>query len=137
MKLFSLRPTRQEFKDADIVSDLDKLISEPTAFRFQGRTHLIKPITTEDFFKLSNALARLDALKEAKNVQASDLIDAYTQLVTNACDTINRADVESMTQAQVGALFQLILDVITGRVHAEKKNITDRYPSSSPPLPSA
>lgn len=125
MGLFGTRKVAQSHSDARVFADLDALIAEPVAFRFNGETHLIKPVSTKEFFKLTNALARLDELRNAKTVKKDELVEAYSALISGACDTIGRKEVETMTQAQVGALFQLILDCITGKIYArdeEKKN---------------
>jgi hypothetical protein len=124
MGLFNTKPAR-EAATKNVVADLDKLIAEPVAFRFNGKAHLIKPITTAEFFKITSELAKMDALRKKDTIDNVELIDAYVGLLTAACDTLKREDIENMTQAQVGALFQLVLDCVTGRsfgASEEKKN---------------
>lgn len=125
MGLFGLKPARETAKAAVVIADLDKLIAEPIAFRFDGKTHLINPISTKEFFRVTANLAKMDELKAKSEVSAEELIDAYTNLISSVCETIGRKEIENMTQAQVGALFQLVLDCVTGKAQAgtEKKNL--------------
>lgn len=97
-----------------VLSDLDALISKPVAFVFQGRTHVIKTMSTAVFFKAVEAIAKLDRLKD-KDYSKDDLVNAYLEIFSTVCDTIGRKEIESMTQAQAMALFQLILDSVTGK----------------------
>lgn len=128
MSLFSLRSKVES--SAQVVSDLDALVAEPIAFRFKGRVHEIKPISTIELLKFTNAFATLQALSaKSGTVSVEELVSAYAEVISSVCPSITRADVEEMTQAQVGALFQLVMDSVTGKAHAspgsndgEKKN---------------
>lgn len=116
-------------KALDIVSDLDKMIAEPLAFKLHGRVHKIEPISVKEFYAYSNALARLNVLRDSKSIEKEDLVDAYFELYKSVISTIKLQDVEDMTQAQAAALFQLIIDVVTGRAYApdeEKKKPLDQ-----------
>lgn len=123
MSVFNLKSSGPKIDDAMIVSDLDALIAKPVAFVFQGRTHLIKTMSTEVFFKTVEGIARLDRLKD-KDYSKEDLVNGYLNIFSSVCDTIGRKEVEEMTQAQAMALFQLILDSVTGKaqVGEEKTN---------------
>lgn len=126
MSLFKLKPARESAKSSVLVADLDKLITERVAFKFGGQTHYINPITTAEFFKVTSEMAKLDSLKVQKEVSAKELIDSYTALIGSVCETITRDHISSMTQAQVGALFQLVLDCVTGKAYAEKKTLANQ-----------
>lgn len=104
-----------------LVADLDKLIAEPVPFRWNGSIHFIKPISTKEFLSISEGLATLDKLRRAEQVTAEELLDGYSKVFSAACETIGRKEIEQMTQAQIGALYQLILDTITGKSHGEEK----------------
>jgi len=113
---------------AQVVSDLDALVAEPIAFRFKGRVHEIKPISTLELLKFTNAFAALQTLQgKSDTVTVAELVDAYAGVIASVCPTITREHVEDMTQAQVSALFQLVMDSVTGKAHvmpggeAEKK----------------
>lgn len=120
MGLFQMRPSRAQaaIRDQDIVLDLDKLVSEPQAFRWRGRAHEIKPITTKTFFVLMNKIAGLDNLKGPDMTEAQ-FIDAYTEVFGSVCDTLHQKDVEDMTNPQRAALMTFILDCVKGRAQAD------------------
>lgn len=130
MKLKSLlRPVRQVFarkhQVTDVVRDLDAIISEPVFFKLHGKVREIRPISTAGYLKYVNSLAALYELKDKQTVSADELIDRYFELVSAVCDDFTREDIEEMGQQQIGALFQLILDTISGKsqVEAEKKTL--------------
>ena len=117
MSLFSLKAKAAQ-PTAVIVSDLDALIAEPIAFRLQGEVHEIKPVSTVELLKFTNAFARLQALNESSGtLSVADLVDAYTQVISSVCPTITRAHVEGMTQSQIAALFQLVIESVMGKAH--------------------
>jgi hypothetical protein len=109
---------------AKVVADLDVIDVKPVAFRFNGETHLLKPVTTKEFLKASESFAKMDAMSKSDNqVPIEEVIDVYADLISSLCDTVNRDDILNMSQAQVAALLQLIIDHVTGRVvKDEKKN---------------
>lgn len=117
MSLFSLKQKVQE-SNAAVVSDLDALVSEPVAFRFQGRIHEIKPISTLELLKFTNAFSGLQELSgKSDQITVSELVEAYTEVISSVCPTITKVHVENMTQSQVSALFQLVMDSVVGRAH--------------------
>jgi hypothetical protein len=113
VKVKAHRPVRE------VVSDLDALVSEPIAFRFNGEVHEIKPVSTLELLSFTNAFAELQELNgRADSITVGELVDAYTSVISSVCPSITREHVESMTQAQVAALFQLVMDSVVGRAHA-------------------
>lgn len=102
---------------ADIVCDLDALIAKPVGFTFQGKTHVIKPISTLVLFKAIDGIGGLQGLSSGKYSQ-DELVNAYVKIFSSVCDTIGRKEVEAMTESQKLALFQIILDCIKGKAHA-------------------
>lgn len=117
MALFNLTPKRGPQVDPDIICDLDALISKPTGFTFQGRTHVIKPITTIVLFQAINGVGALQGLGSGEYTQ-DQLVDAYAKIFSSVCDTIGKKEVREMTDSQKLALFQIILDCIKGKAHA-------------------
>ena len=104
----------------EVVSDLDALVSEPIAFRFNGEIHEIKPVTTIELFSFTTAFAEIQEISSrGEQVTVSELVDAYARVISSVCPTITRAHVEDMTQPQVGALFQLVMDSVVGKAHAQ------------------
>lgn len=117
---FGLKPGRSQIQDTDLISDLDALVEKPIAFRLFGKNHVIKPITTEDFFKVTNALNSLDEMKRTGTYTEGDLIDSYAELFCSVCDTITKEDIRTkMAQPQIVALLALIIDAITGKAHQD------------------
>jgi hypothetical protein len=107
----------QQMPSADIVCDLDALISKPVGFTFQGKTHVIKPISTLVLFKAIDGIGGLQGLSSGQYSQ-EELINAYVKIFSSVCDTIGKREVEAMTDSQKLALFQIILDCIKGKAHA-------------------
>lgn len=120
MGIFKLKPTRTQFdRNVDPIMDLDALIAEPVAFRWNGETHFVRPMDTRTFLKVTQEMARCQSLAGKTSADQKEVITAYARVFESVCDTISLRDVYSMTQAQVGALFQMIVDCVTGR--AQKK----------------
>jgi len=119
--LSSLFGKKKKAEAPAIVADLDQIVAKPVGFRLGGKTHTINPISTKEFWTLSNALVELWALRDAKEVTPDELIDKYHGLVATVCPSIKRSDIEGMTQAQVAALYQLIMDAATGRAQAAQE----------------
>lgn len=124
-----LWPARQKH-DADLVADLDALINDPVKFKLHGKTCEIKPLNTEEFFRFSNAYAKLMNAYD-NNTPAKDLVHAYTDLFSGICTNVTEKDVENMTTAQVGALFQLIIETVTGRVNVDQKKTMEKMRSAA------
>lgn len=104
----------------EVVSDLDALVAEPIAFRFNGEVHEIKPVSTLELLSFTNAFAELQELNGRSDaITVGELVDAYTSVISSVCPSITRDHVESMTQAQVAALFQLVMDSVVGKAHAQ------------------
>ncbi len=135
MGLFKIRDvTRGAEKDARVIADLDALIAEPVAFRFHGKTHLIKPISTAEFLKFLEASAKIGEVLSNKASLAEDVIGAYHRLICSVCDTFTRKDVEQLTEAQSWALFRVIVETVKGKTYADdskKKQITGSNQTSS------
>jgi flagellar motor switch protein FliM len=125
--LSRLKPARSKMEEtAEVVSDLDSIIVNPVAIKWNGKSHILKPITTAEYLKAAEAMARMDALRaKARNdVTVEELVDVYVDVIGSVCDTITKKDILNMTQAQVGALIQAVLDHVTGRIHGKKKLVT-------------
>lgn len=122
MKLW---PTRSKHK-AEMVADLDALLDESISFRLHGRDHEIRPISAAEFFKFTNAYAGLSALGNKSEIPTEQLINAYYEVFSSVCTTISKEDVRQMSIAQVGALFQLIIESVTGRAQVDQKKTLER-----------
>lgn len=106
-------------KDVELISDIDAILAQPIYFRLHGKVRSIKPVSTENFLKYTAALSGFYGLREQKNVTPDELINAYHELAKSISDDISRDDICQMTQAQVAAMFTLILKSVSGEAQAE------------------
>lgn len=131
MALFNLKTGKPvEMPEAQVVSDLDAMIAHPIAFRLHGKIHQIKPISVKEFYAFTNAIASITTLESDNKITTAQVIDLYTRIICSVCDSITRKDVELMTQAQCGALLNLIVEAVTGKAHAESQAPSDEKKKS-------
>lgn len=107
------------------IVDLDAISRDPVPFQFEGVVHFISPISVEEFLHFTNANAAfMERLKSEKPLTSEELVESYAGVIGSVCPTIEAAHIARMEQAQVAALYQLVIDTVTGRVktaEAEKK----------------
>lgn len=121
--LHKLKPARMNAKPAKVIADLDDLIAEPVAFRFQGKTWVLKPVDTETFMRVARALEDIQELLsghsggEPKNKE--EIYDAYLVFIQPLCEGIGMTEIRSMTLPQLHALMSLIIRHITGQTTQE------------------
>ena len=117
MKLWPSRT--KAMKEIEPVTDLDVIVSEPVPFRYKGKIHYLKPMQLDEFLKFTNAQAHLmDAIrKEDVKLSAKELADRYFAVISAVCESITIDDIMNMEQAQVAALYQLVIDLVTGQVN--------------------
>ncbi len=114
-----LWPSRTQSKPSEVIADLDALIADPVSFKMHGKTHTIKPVTTKEFMQFTNAYALFWEMKDKETVTPDELIDRYFDLISPICDSVKREDIANLTQAQVGALFNLVIEVVTAKAHVD------------------
>lgn len=125
MKLW---PTRSKHK-VEMVADLDSLLEETVSFKLHGKTHIIKPVELQEFLKFSNAYSSLfnfSAENRVDDLSTEKLKSMYFDIFSSVCETITREDVSKMGQSQIGALYQLIVDKVTGKADVDKKKTIQR-----------
>jgi len=125
--LFKLLPTRQKALDQEgdgvtnIVADIDAIEVNPVAFKWNGKAHYLRPVSTKEYLKIAEIFVRMDNLnKNQSEYSVNDLVDVYSELISSLCNTITKKDVLSMTQVQVAAIIQLIIEHVTGRIDQKK-----------------
>jgi hypothetical protein len=119
--LFNLKTGKAlESPETQVVSDLDAMVSHPVAFRLHGQIHEIRPISVKEFYAFTNAIVSLQGLEKAEHITPSQVVDLYQRLIQSVCDSIDRSDVEKMTQAQCGALLNLIMECVTGKAQVDE-----------------
>lgn len=113
-----LWPARTMKHPDDPVTDLDAIIAKPVHFQLKGKMHRLEPIVLEDFLKFTNAQASLMRAMSDKETKLSvrELAEKITAVFASVCSTLTVDDVLGMEQAQVAALFQLVMDHVTGQV---------------------
>lgn len=119
------RPSRSQENEVKVIVDLDRLVSESVGFMLHGKIRRIKPMTQEQFFIVVNEIASLDMIRTKKDFNAVTLRKAYLTLFKKACEPITDEDIKKMTDAQIAALVQQILDCVRGKaqVSTEKKTL--------------
>lgn len=99
------------------MADLDALVAEPVRFRYGGKIHELKPMSLEQFLRFSNAQSALmSSVNEDGPMTARALAEKYHRVISSVCDTISLEDIMGMEQVQVAALYQLVIDLVTGQV---------------------
>lgn len=118
----------REAVEVKVIVDLDRLISESVGFMLHGKLRRIKSMTQENFLRVVNELAALDLMRAKSERDPKALHAAYIKLFKQACEPINDEDLNKMTDAQIGALVQNIIECVTGRAQAsgEKKTLKIR-----------
>lgn len=113
------RPARgNHAKATEPVTDLDAIIAEPVSFRYQGKVHKLNPMRLDEFLRFTNAQARLmEYLQvEGKTLTPRQLAEQYHEVIGSVCSTLSVDDIMGMEQVQVAALYQLVIDLVTGQV---------------------
>jgi len=111
------KASAKEQPDVAPVADLDAIIADPIPFRFKGKIHYIKPIELGEFMKFANAQVELSKSSEVDSLLTAEMLaKRYHKVVSSVCDSISLDDIMEMSQAQIAALYQLVVDAITGQV---------------------
>lgn len=108
-------------ENVEVVTDLDAVLVRTVSFRYQGKSHEIKPLSFENFLHVTNALAEIDLLRQKEVLTEDELINAYAKIFGLVCPSIKRKHVENMSQTQVAALFNLVLSHIMGKPKFEEE----------------
>jgi len=110
---------RREIPQA--VTDLDKIETVTVSFKLHGKVHLIKPLTSSQFFNMVNNFASIaDLSKNSQSITGDDLVVMYFKLFNGVCPTLKMEDIEKCTQNQIAALMNLILGKIMGKDLSEQ-----------------
>lgn len=117
------RPARDNGNEVKVIVDLDRLISQSVGFMLHGKVRRVKPMTMDTFLFVTNELAALDVLRQQKTHDYVGLRKAYAKLIKRACEPISDHEIKLMTDPQIAALIQHIIDCVrgNGQMSAEKK----------------
>lgn len=117
--MFKWKREKEHSESSRVVVDLDRILVEAVSFQFDGRVYEIKPLTTAEFLKVSQRLAVMDSLRVKKQITDQELIDAYAAFFNSMCHAITKKTVAKMTPQQAAALFQLMVDCVTGKAYSD------------------
>jgi hypothetical protein len=127
MSLFSLKPVRdaKTSEPVKVIADLDRLIADSIGFKLHGKIHVVKPLSTAQFFKIYDRFVKLEQMQKdiGEKEKPEDLVvDALYEIFHSFADTLTKDDVRELTWTQVNALMSLVMETVQGKTHAEKKN---------------
>lgn len=110
-----------------MVADLDAILTKTISFKLFGKVHKIEPMSVEQFLEFTSAYARIFALREQESVTPQELVEAYGALVlSTGCQSVTKEDIGKMTQQQVAGLFQLMMDLHSGKLFADEKKSLEK-----------
>jgi hypothetical protein len=130
MSVFRIRPARNKAEEAMVVSNLDRLISNPVGVILHGKKRIIKQMTTNHFLVVSRELHELDMLRRRSEsnevLDEKEVAQKHCDLFKSCVEPFDSYDMDKMTYPQIAALFQVILDCVGGKAQVveEKKNLT-------------
>lgn len=110
---------RASHPDVKMVTDLDRMISDPVGFRWKGKVHKIKPMNNETFLRVLNELAKMEKFSRVGSRDTQAVMHIYAGLFATVCDTITLKDVKQMSYAQVITLYREIMACVTGKAYFE------------------
>lgn len=116
-------PARTAAKKSEPVqiADLDALMEKSAQFKLHGKWHTIDPMPVEEFIKFSVAYTQFYELAEKSQVSPDELVVKYFEIAKTACKTITKEDIRKMSQQQVAGLFQILMDLHSGKIFADEK----------------
>lgn len=120
MSIFS--KAKAQIETGVVVRDFDKLIAEPVSFRLHGKVHTINPVTVQEFWAFTEAMFKIQKVAEDEKVTVADLTHAYLLIFKSICPTMTLKDVENMTQVQLAALLQFVVDTIRGASQVDESD---------------
>ena len=117
---------KPKISHSKIVADLDAIKSEPVGFVLHGKEFTIQPLDVVGFMSMLDEYMTLMDLKKMENVTPEALVERYFNCFSKVIPEITKKDINAMTHQQCAALYELVMDTITGKVFAEKKSLYHR-----------
>lgn len=129
MALFNIKPTRAQAEEkVDLICDLDVIAETKSTVKIFGKTHYLKPVTTEVFFQFAGAYADIAKMS---NSSPEEINEQYGKLVNSVCPTITKKNVEQMTMVQKWALVNGLANKILGQPQDGEKKKTLANPTQT------
>lgn len=118
-------------EDLDSLSDLDSILVETHTVKFDGKIYEIPPVTTQRFLEITKGLALLDVAKTNEAMTSEDVVKIYYQIFSAATNgAMSLETVRKMTISQAGAMLNLVIGFMSGKIPGKKKS-----PMRRPSLP--
>lgn len=122
-RMFAKNKNRSQISPSKIVADLDAIKAEPVLFVLHGKEFLIVPMDVVTFMSMLDEYMNLMDLKKLDSVTPEQLVENYFKCFSKVIPDLTKKDISDMTQQQCAALYELVMDTITGRVFTEKKSL--------------
>jgi hypothetical protein len=130
MSLFFKKP-QAEVKPSVVLRDFDALVADAVSFKLHGKIHVMNPVTVLEFWKFSESMAQIQLLATQEGVTIDSLTEGYLGIFQSVCPSITLEDVKNMTQPQIGALLQFVVDTIKGASQVEEYQAQKKNPPDS------
>lgn len=124
--LFGNKEQAAEKSPRVVIADLDAMIGEPGQIKLLGKWHTFKPMAVEDYFKSIKAMDVFFKKEDGSQVTADEMINRYYEILHPLCDTISLEDLNKLSLQQLTALFQVIVDTISGRIFGDQKKTLEK-----------
>ncbi len=99
------------------VADLDALVLEPVTIKLHGKSHILNPIDTITYLKFTNEIHKF--YREENNYTPAEFVTKMHGIVSPLIPSITPQDIEKCSQTQVGALFNVCLNSVSGKLHTD------------------
>lgn len=96
------------------LQDLDAMLNESVAIKFQGKTHIIKSPTNEAFYRFSKGMLRLQNLKE-ESISTEEFIQIYSDIIIPIVPSLTKKEIGKLSVIQANTLFNLIVELVLGK----------------------
>ncbi len=129
MKFMPTRNKNRPDQSSVMVADLDALLTKSITFRLLGKIHTIAPLSVEQFIRFAQSYSEFIALQDSDVVTPDQLVECYYNMISSVCDSVSREDIKAMSQQQAAGLFQIMMDMHTGRLFADEKKTLEKVQS--------
>ena len=110
-------------QNEDVLCDLDAIVSETATFTFQGKTHVLLPVTTQRFMDFWDGMQKFERLEQKT---ADEVNAAFLGLLKSICEDVTLEQVAAMTVVQKSTLLKALAAKVVGNKglfdSLEKKN---------------
>lgn len=125
-KTVKIMPTRDAHQEVRMIADLDDLIGDPIGFKFNGKGYLLRPVSTENYLRISKAYEKvMKGLNDRSDHTIEEIQKCYHEFFSSVCPELSLQDVQSMTIQQMTQLIGLLMCHITGQTTNEYMGVND------------